>query len=79
MIGNYYFCPVMPVLGFFQIKHVNVSRTVSKLKVGVDIHNYLRMYKLIFLIRISKFFYEQEKIDAKIIWEQEFQIMRNIH
>ena len=55
MIGDYYFCPV---LGFFQIKHVNVSTTVSKLKVGVDIHNYLRMYKLIVLIRISKLFYE---------------------
>ena len=55
MIGNYYFCPV---LGFFQIKHVNVSTTVSKLKVGVDIHNYLRMYKLIVLIRISKLSYK---------------------
>ena len=55
MIGNYYFCPE---LGFFQIKHVNVSTTVSKLKVGVDIHNYLHMFKLIVLIRISKLFYE---------------------
>lgn len=58
MIGNFYFCSV---LSFIQIKHVNGSTTVSKLKVGVIIHNYLRMLKFIILIGIFKLSYKLKK------------------